>query len=71
MKTLWLKVVVESFQKDKSRGPDGWSIDFFLGFYDYIVEDVLKVLEESRVLRKILGAIDSTFIVLIIKNLKG
>jgi len=29
-----LKEVLHSFQKDKSRGPNGWTIEFFLGLYD-------------------------------------
>lgn len=28
--------VLQSFQKDKSPGPDGWPIEFYLGFYDLI-----------------------------------
>jgi hypothetical protein len=34
-----LKEVLHSFQKDKSPGPDGWTIEFFLGcmiFWDRI-----------------------------------
>jgi hypothetical protein len=30
-----LKEVLQSFQKDKSPGLDGWSIDFFVGLYDF------------------------------------
>jgi hypothetical protein len=28
-----LKEVMRSFQKDKSPGPDGWTIEFFSGFF--------------------------------------
>ena len=31
-----LKKVMGSFQKDKSPGPDGWMIDFFLDLYDIL-----------------------------------
>jgi hypothetical protein len=31
-----LKEVLHSFQKDKSPGPDGWTMDFFVGLYDLI-----------------------------------
>jgi hypothetical protein len=43
-----LKEVLHSFQKDKSPGPDGWSMDFFEGLFDLIGKDILKVVEESR-----------------------
>jgi hypothetical protein len=43
-----LKEVLHSFQKDKILGPDGWSMDFFVGLYDLIGQDILKVIEESR-----------------------
>jgi len=42
-----LSVVLHSFQKDKSPGPDGWPIEFFLGFFELIGGDLLKVVEES------------------------
>jgi hypothetical protein len=41
-----LKEVLHSFQKNKSLGPYGWSIEFFLGLYDLIGKDILQVVEE-------------------------
>jgi hypothetical protein len=35
-------------QKDKSLGPYGWLVEFFLGLYELISEDLLKVVEECR-----------------------
>jgi hypothetical protein len=43
-----LKETLSNFQKDKSPGPDGWSIEFYLGFYELIGVDLLQVVEESR-----------------------
>ena len=40
--------VLDSFQKGKSPGLDGWLIEFYLGFYDLLGSDILKVVEESR-----------------------
>jgi hypothetical protein len=40
--------VLHYFQKGKSTGPDGWSIEFYMGFYDLLGSDILKVVEESR-----------------------
>ena len=63
-----LFVVLHSFQKDKSPGPDGWPIEFFLGFFYLIGGDLLKVVEESRQAGFIYGPINSTFIALIPKK---
>ena len=43
-----LLVVMHSFQKGKSLGPDGWPIKFYLGFFDLLGNDILKVVKESR-----------------------
>ena len=34
-----LSRVLHSFQKDKSPGPDGWTVDFFLGFFYFFGEE--------------------------------
>ena len=36
-----LKEVMGSFQKDKSLGPYGWTIDFFLDLFDILGQDIL------------------------------
>ena len=36
-----LKKVMGNFQKDKSPGPDGWTIDFFLDLFDILGKDLL------------------------------
>ena len=43
-----LKCVLQSFQKDKSPGPDGWMIEFFLELYDLLGQDLLHVVEDTR-----------------------
>jgi hypothetical protein len=53
------------FQKDKSQGPDGWTTNFFVGLYDIIGKDVLKVVEESRINGHIHVPLNATFISLI------
>ena len=35
-----LKVVLQSFQKDKSPSPDGWTIEFFLELYELLGSDL-------------------------------
>lgn len=35
-----LKFVLGSFKKDKSIGLDGWTVEFFHGFYDLMEKDL-------------------------------
>ena len=62
-----LKEVIHSFQHDKSPGPDGWTIEFYSGFFKLIGEDLLEVVEESRRTGVIHAPINATFIALIPK----
>jgi hypothetical protein len=63
-----LKEVLHSFQKDKILGLDGWSMDFFVGFFDFFGKDLLKVVEESRTNGYIHLPFNETFIALIPKK---
>jgi hypothetical protein len=63
-----LKGILHNFQKDKSPGPDGWSMDFFVGIFDLIGKDILKVVEESRLNGFIHAPLNETFIPLIPKK---
>lgn len=45
--------VMNSFKKDKSPGPNGWMIKFFIHFYDLVKKDLLSMVEESRTSGKI------------------
>eukprot|EP01018_Ginkgo_biloba_P003770 Gb_15008 [translate_table: standard] len=63
-----LQTVLHSFQKGKSPGLDGWTVEFFLGFYEVIEEDLMSVIEESRSSGRILAAFNTTFIALIPKS---
>jgi hypothetical protein len=60
--------VLHSFQKGKSLGPDGWPIEFYLGCFDILGTDLLKVVEESRGSGHIHNPINATFIALIPKS---
>ena len=63
-----LSRVLHSFQKDKIPGPDGWPVEFFLGFFDFFGEELLSVVEESRKAGFIHGPLNSTFTALIPKK---
>jgi hypothetical protein len=59
---------LKGFVVSKIHGPDGWTIKFFLEFFDLLGHDLLEVVEESRVKGKIIGAINATFVELIPKS---
>ena len=43
---LW--EVLNSFARDKSPGPDGWTMEFFLHFFELMGDDLLEMVEDSR-----------------------
>eukprot|EP00253_Pinus_taeda_P014598 PITA_14598 len=63
-----LEGVLKWFNKDKSPGPDGWTIEFYLAFFEELGQDLLRVVEESRATGTIYHANNSTFIALIPKS---
>ena len=63
-----LKEVLRSFQKDKSPGPDRWTIEFFLDLFEFLGNDLLAVAEDSRASGRIPASFNSTFIALIPKS---
>ena len=66
-----LNTIISSFQRGKRSRPDGFTLEFFLGFYDLLKNDLLMVVRESQRTRKVLGAMNSKFITLIPKKQKG
>jgi hypothetical protein len=63
-----LKEVLHNFQKDKILGPDGWNVKSFLGLYDLIGRDILKVVEEYRMEGYMHTPLNATFISLMPKS---
>ena len=57
--------VLTSFQKDKMPRLDGWSIEFFIGFYEMIEEDQIRVIEKSRLNGKFLATLNINLICMI------
>eukprot|EP00253_Pinus_taeda_P026707 PITA_26707 len=62
-----LEGTLKWFKKDRSPGPDGWTNEFYLAFYEILGQDLLKVVEERRSIGSLYHAINSTFIALIPK----
>jgi hypothetical protein len=63
-----ISVALKSFSKDKSPGPDGWTVEFYLHFFDLVGPDLLELVEDNRLRGKVIGAINSTFLTLIPKS---
>jgi hypothetical protein len=59
--------VLKGFTKDKSLGPDGWIVEFFLHFFELVGQDFLDVVEETRLKGEVIKQINSTFLALIPK----
>jgi hypothetical protein len=59
-----LQSTLLSMKKDKSLGPNGFTIEFYIGFYELLKDDLLKVVQESKRSGKLLGAMNSTFLAL-------
>ena len=59
---------LQRFQKDKSPGPDGFTMDFSKSFYEFLKEDLLVVVKESQRIGRVHGALNSTFLCLIPKK---
>ena len=62
-----LKEVLHSFQKEKSLGPDGWTIEFFLDLFELLGGDLLRVMEDTIIIERIPASFNSTFIALVPK----
>lgn len=63
-----LEATMRGFQRDKSPGPDGWSIEFYLAFFELLGQDLLKVINHCSLTGHIPSAIKATFIALIPKT---
>jgi hypothetical protein len=44
-----LKDILHNFKKERSPGPDGWTSEFFIHFFDLVGEDLLQMVEDSRI----------------------
>jgi len=59
--------VLKNFKKDKSHSPNGWTVEFYLHFFDLLGEEILEMIKETRTLGLVLGALNTTFLALIPK----
>eukprot|EP00253_Pinus_taeda_P033659 PITA_33659 len=62
-----LDSTVKQLKARKAPGPDGFTSNFFHHFWELIRQEVLQVVEESRILRWMFPGINATFLALIPK----
>jgi hypothetical protein len=62
-----IKYVLEKIKKERSPGPDGWTTEFFIFFFDLVGDDILEMVEDSSRKGKLCGGLNSTFLALIPK----
>jgi hypothetical protein len=65
-----LKTVLSSLRKTRVQDPNRWTIEFFLGFYDSVEENLLRVIEEVKSFSKMPRNFNATFVALIPKKEK-
>lgn len=63
-----LEATIKWFKKYKSPGPYGWTIEFYIAFFDILGDDLLKIVEDCKRSGRISLAIKSTFIAVILKS---
>eukprot|EP00253_Pinus_taeda_P002680 PITA_02680 len=63
-----VEAAMRNMAKDKSPGPDGWTVELFIHFFDQIGSEITEVVEESRLKGEIYRPFNSTFIALIPKK---
>jgi hypothetical protein len=59
---------LSAFQKGKIFWTNGLSVEFFLGFYEILKYDLVKVVNESQRRGKVWNSLNETFMALIPKN---
>jgi hypothetical protein len=59
---------IQSFQKDKILGPTGFLVELILGCFDFIGDDLRRVVEATIINGKMLESFNITFLALIPKD---
>ena len=59
-----LKTVIWASTRSKIPGPDGWTMEIFMEYFDLMGSDLLRVVEDSRIRGVIPGDMTSNFVAL-------
>jgi hypothetical protein len=54
-------VVLKSFSKDKIPRPDGWTVEFFLHYFDLLGDELVELVEDSRTNGTVIRSLNSIF----------
>lgn len=60
--------VVNKMAKNKAPGPDGFTIEFYQAAWNFIGNDLLDLVEESRCSKRMHQGLNATLLALILKN---
>lgn len=60
--------VIKEMKNGKAPGPDGFNVEFFKACWNIVKQDILNVMEDSRMNRTILKVLNTSFISLIPKQ---
>jgi len=60
--------VINEMENGKAPGPDGFNVDFFKACWNIVKQDILNVVEDSKLNRTILKVLNTSFISLIPKQ---
>ena len=60
--------ILKKFSKSKSLGLDGWTIEFFLYFFDVVGKELFDDIDESRLKGHVYGSMDYRVITKMIAN---
>jgi len=59
--------VIKEMHNGKAPGLDGFNVDFFKASWAIVKQDILAVVEDSRISKTILKALNSSFMALVPK----
>lgn len=66
-----IEEVVKEMQNGKAPSPDGFNVDFFKPCWRIVRQDIVGVVEDSRIFKKVLKVLNESFIALIPKQEKA
>ena len=65
---LEIELSLKSFKKDRSPGPHGWPVEFYLHFFNLSSPTLVQMVDSTRISGYIPPSLNSTFIALIPKK---